>query len=697
MIASQTFRNRLRPLFPLLLASLLLFSCGGATAANDEQLQRAAQQLRNRQYQEALQSLQKAPASGRRSLMAGIGLMRLNKPQDALPYLLEAERSYPLLADHAAALRAQALFQLQQFREAAEVATKTAKASQAAALTQEMEKLSADALFEANDLKAALAAYQQFTTRYSLGRDSVAARYQAAVCRERLGELPAALSEYRTIWLKYPASPQADKAAEALKRLNQANSFTPDELYQRATLLLAAGRSNDAAWALASIPRTNLPDDLLTRIELKSGQAASKQRQYTLAEKFLSRAAATRIPAIRDEARLTLARVEERTNQSERSLARLLSLASERGPLADDALLEAGFVQKHAGRYNEATLLFERLLRDFPKSDLAGRASWEAAWNHYLAGDLPAAAEAFRRLQQDNNFRERSLYWYARTLSRLNKSQEAELSYKNLLTEFPFGFYASWRRNQLQQATGWEPLPANAPTPPLPPGSDRILALVSCGLMEDARTELAALKGIASNKNLAPGLARLQQLADDPHGAIVTFHQNRPERWERQTLPFWALGYPRPYAELYTKHATANRLPESLVLALSKAESSFRATVKSPAGAIGLMQLMPATARLTAGYKGPKPYNPLWLTDPEYNIRLGSKHLRELLDQFHQDTVYTLAAYNAGAGAVNRWRKTFGTLDRDEFIENIPYLETRDYVKKIVAHITIYRSLYRIP
>ncbi len=697
MNLTTPFRSRLCQILPTLFISLLLFSCGGATAANDERLERAAQQLRNRQYEEALQSSLQAPASGRRSLMAGISLMRLNKPEEALPHLQEAERSYPLLTDHAAALRAQALFALKRYRDAAEIAARTARNSRAAALSRQMEKLTADALFEAGDLTAALAAYRQFSARHSLGGDSVDARYQAALCREQLGEQAAALDEYRVIWLHYPAAPQAEKVRQTLKRLNQENAFSPEELYQRATLLLAAGRANDAAWALAAIPRNDLSPDLLARIELKSGQAASKQRNYTLAEQFLARAAQSHNQAIRDEARLALARVEERTNQSERALARLLSLASERGSLADDALLEAGFVHKHAGRFSESNLLFERLAHDFPTSELAGRASWEAAWSHYLAGELQPAADAFQRLLQDSTYRERSLYWYARTLVRQNKSQNAELFYKQLLNEYPFGFYAAWHRNQQQQATGWEPLSASQPEPSLPTGSERILALVSCGLMEDARTELAALKSAAPPQQMAAGFARLHLLADDPHGAIVTFHQNRPERWERQSLPFWALGYPRPYGDLFSKHATANRLPESLVLALAKAESSFRPAVKSPVGAIGLMQLMPATARMTAGYKGSKPYNPLWLVDPEYNIRLGTKHLRELLDQFHQDTVFTLAAYNAGAGAVNRWRKNFGSLERDEFIENIPYQETRDYVKKIVAHIAVYQSLYRIP
>lgn len=697
MNLAKSFRSRLCQILPSLFISLLLFSCGGATAANDERLERAAQQMRNRQYEEALKSSLQAPASGRRSLMAGISLMRLNRPEQALPHLQEAERSYPLLADHATALRAQALFALKQYRDAAAIAAKAAHSSRASALSRQMEKLAADALFEAGDLTAALAAYRQFSARHSLGGDSLDARYQAALCREQLGEEAAALDEYRAIWLHHPAAPQAEKARQALQRLKQDTAFSPEELYQRATLLLAAGRANDAAWALAAIPRNDLSDDLLTRLELKSGQAASKQRNYTLAKQFLARAALSRNQTFRDEARLALARVEERINQSEQALTRLLSLASERGPLADDALLEAGFVHKHAGRFSESNLLFERLARDFPASELAGRASWEAAWSHYLAGELQPAADAFQRLLLNNEYRERALYWYARTLVRQNKSQNAELFYHQLLNEYPFGFYAAWRRNRQQQATGWEPLTTGLPEPSLPAGSDRIMALVSCGLMEDARIELSALKTSGMSNQQAAGFARLHLLADDPHGAIVIFHQNRPERWERQSLPFWALGYPRPYADLFSKYAAANRLPESLVLALAKAESSFRPAVKSPVGAIGLMQLMPATARMTAGYKGSKPYNPLWLVDPEYNIRLGTKHLRELLDQFHQDTVFTLASYNAGAGAVNRWRKNFGGLERDEFIENIPYRETRDYVKKIVAHISVYQSLYRIP
>jgi soluble lytic murein transglycosylase len=214
-------------------------------------------------------------------------------------------------------------------------------------------------------------------------------------------------------------------------------------------------------------------------------------------------------------------------------------------------------------------------------------------------------------------------------------------------------------------------------------------------MLEEARSELASFKPARQDRQTIAGLARLQQLAGDLHGSIVTFHQNRPATIEPDNLAFWAIGFPRPYTDLFSRYSATYRISDALTLALAKAESSFRADVKSHAGAIGLMQLMPATAQMTAGVKG-KAFNPLSLTDPEFNIKLGTKHLRELLDQYQENTVYTLAAYNAGAGAVKRWRNAFGHLPQDEFIENIPFQETRDYVKKIIAYLPMYRALYSI-
>lgn len=692
-------------LFFLLLPTVLVLRADSSatTAAPDPQLVRAAEHLRTNRHQEALQAALAAPPSGRRSLMAGVACLRLKRYEEALPHLADAERGYPLLADLALALKAEALFNLKRFPEAVRDAEAAARATPLPSRGRRMEKLAADALFADGSFKEALAVYRRFTTRYTLGSDHVDALLQSARCLTQLGDRSEAVRLCRTIRLSHPAAPQSEPAFKLLKELAVqgeagAADFTAEEEYGRARLLLANNQPAAAAWVLSALQRDGMSDEFAARVDLAAGQAALRQRHYTLAEPSLKRAAGSRAVEVRDEARLLLARLEERLGTPDKALARYLALGAERGSKADDALLGAALVHKQAGRFAEASLLLERLIREFPASGQAGRAGWELAWGRYLSGDLEGADGQFRALLKQEDYRERSLYWLARIGERRNRPQDAGQLYGTLLKDYPFGFYAAWHRTGSGATAPWEPLPAGLPEPELPPGSQRVQALAELGILDEARAELAPLKtpGTLPAAHL-PGLARLQQLAGDFHGSILTFHQNRPATWERSTLPFWRLGYPRPYADLITRYSAAYTLPESLVLALTKAESSFRADVKSHAGAIGLMQLMPATARLTAGHKGKEPYNPLRLTDPEHNISLGTKHLRELLDRYRQDAVFTLAAYNAGSGAVNRWRAAFGTLERDEFIENIPYQETRDYVKKIVAAAAIYQALYKIP
>ena len=104
------------------------------------------------------------------------------------------------------------------------------------------------------------------------------------------------------------------------------------------------------------------------------------------------------------------------------------------------------------------------------------------------------------------------------------------------------------------------------------------------------------------------------------------------------------------------------------------------------------MQLMPATAKATAREKGT--FDPQRLTIPEYNIKLGTRHFGDLVKDYNGDVIYSIAAYNAGATAVDRWRKNSKGLKMDEFIESIPYQETRDYVKKVFSSAATYRQLY---
>ena len=158
---------------------------------------------------------------------------------------------------------------------------------------------------------------------------------------------------------------------------------------------------------------------------------------------------------------------------------------------------------------------------------------------------------------------------------------------------------------------------------------------------------------------------------------------------------FWQAAYPRAFERSVTTFARAFNVPEEFAWAIMRAESQFKADVKSPVGALGLMQLMPYTAIQVAKILDFKGFTIPQLFDSGTNVRLGTRYLQRLLKQFEGNIPLSAAAYNAGPHKVRSWLKSFGTgLDIDEFVEHIPYLETRNYVKKVVQNYYVYHQLY---
>lgn len=149
--------------------------------------------------------------------------------------------------------------------------------------------------------------------------------------------------------------------------------------------------------------------------------------------------------------------------------------------------------------------------------------------------------------------------------------------------------------------------------------------------------------------------------------------------------------FPRPYKAEFEKNARATDVPTNLLLAVARQESAFNASIASPAGARGLMQLMPATAKEIARKKG-VPYGGVGDLDrPAVNVRLGSSYYRRMLDQFDDNRILATAAYNAGPGRVRQWLDdTDGNLPFDVWIETIPFKETRNYVQNVLAFSVIY-------
>ena len=152
--------------------------------------------------------------------------------------------------------------------------------------------------------------------------------------------------------------------------------------------------------------------------------------------------------------------------------------------------------------------------------------------------------------------------------------------------------------------------------------------------------------------------------------------------------------YPLKYTKYVQKYAKENNLDEMLVYAIIKAESNFEPNITSSSGAMGLMQLMDSTAKEIAEKIGYEYVSKEVLYQPETNIMLGTKYFSELLEQYEGNMKLALAAYNAGIGNINKWIEN-GTIQSDGTdIENIPFKETNNYVRKILRDYKIYNELY---
>ena len=692
------FRNKAL-LFAL--ASAACWSFTPSSCHADDLLNRAAGAFSQKNYSSSHSLAGQSAESPHRTFLLGVSALRAGHPDEALTKLVEAEQKLPLVADYAAYYRAEALFRLNRYSEAAVLANAMAKNYPNSLLVRRAEKLAVDALALAGDFKGGLKAARDFVEKYAAGNDSVDVLFKAGNCREELGDKEGAALIYRGIWLNNPAAPQAAMSRERLDALQKSGITvqpgTPEELLRRASTLYSLNEFTMALQTLSSIPLTGQPAGFASRVTLRTGMAQYRLRNYKAAEAAFATAAASTVAAVSSEARYWLARSLERQAKSDKAFDLYMQLAGEgnRQEFAPVALQEAAGLRRNQGNYAEAARLYDQLIRTFPNSKQAGQSTWDAAWCRYLSGDYGGAAEVFKQLVRDEGLREKALYWLARSLENTGSSEAGDY-FRTLLAEYPSGFYAVWYREQKGLKDEREPLlqPSAANVALLPAVFEKPRLLASLGMQEDARREMSAARKKAGNrKTPLLALARLYQEMGD-YGAAMGVFQQEKLKWEQSSLPLWSVGYPMAFGDLVSEQTSANGLSQALIYSLIRAESGFAPAIKSPAGAVGLMQLMPATAKAIVHEKGN--FDPLRLAVPSFNIKLGTRHFRDLLKSHDGDVVYSIAAYNAGSGAVKRWRNNLKGLKKDEFIESIPYRETRDYVKKVYGAAATYRQLYGI-
>lgn len=300
-----------------------------------------------------------------------------------------------------------------------------------------------------------------------------------------------------------------------------------------------------------------------------------------------------------------------------------------------------------------------------------------------LAGDW-ANVERWTATLPNAEQTESTQYWRSRSLEERGKKDDAQHAYKELARQRSYyGFLANDRLHQ-DYAFNNTPVVADAPrlnAMAARPALQRAFEFYQLGLIPEARREWIKATG-----NMSPGELGEAALVAKRWGwyerAIITAAQG--EHWDDLELRF-----PMPYRTQVTDSARRQQLDPSWVYGVMRQESAFMADAKSSAGALGLMQLMPATANHTARLLDWSPRSAQQLLTPSDNIKLGSAYLRHVLDSFRGNQLLATAAYNAGPGRVRQWLPG-STAPADQWVEAIPFAETRKYVQSVLSYAVVF-------
>ncbi len=351
-----------------------------------------------------------------------------------------------------------------------------------------------------------------------------------------------------------------------------------------------------------------------------------------------------------------------------------------------------------ADRFEDGAARARALGRESPGSIAGFEPLWKLAWDSYRKRDFARARariEALAQIYTDGARRRRLEYWRGRCLEREGRKNEAVALYESLASADPADVYAIFSRRRVPPSPA--PRPVLLPDPSVATATFRRTdELLRLRMFEEAAGEARALdRSRGRDLRLAEAefaLGRFPAAAEAARRAfpdLGTAMEGRvPDGWRRLYYPIEEKGY-------LGSRASEFGLDPSLLRALVRQESVFEPRARSRAGALGLTQLMPATAKSLVRSILRARYREAFLYDPGVNARLGAAYLKQLLNRFGGKVLFALAAYNGGPTRMSRLLKERSDLDDEEIFESHPAYETRDYVRRVMLYAESYRQLYR--
>jgi len=576
---------------------------------------------------------------------------------------------------------------------------------------QAVEALAQTALALRQPERAALAldAYSKTVGKPSL----LLLRAQA---REKSKQLLAAAEDYLAVYVKFPLSDEARAAGPKIPSLTRVlgEAFPGVPVSQQ--MSRAAAFYDARKWREARseserlLPKVGGRDRELVQLRIARCRVQRGAGPKTLASLKLTD------PEL-DAERLYALSQEERSRKHEDKMLAAIEQAVERAPRsrwAEEALFAAGNYFWILLDRARAASYYERLVARFPAGRNVISAHWRLTWVAYLDQRAEAGSlfEEHLRRFPGSLYTENALYWLGRVAERTGNLAYARSCYLKSVERFPQTYFGAQSATRLQ-AIGTEPtepaellalLSAPSPLPsldaPIPPAAAdrwaRALALRSIAFDASAELELRTAYSATGSPRLLWEAARSALDAGRYGPAMLAVRQVFPQlearKFEDVPVEVWRIVYPLPYESSLRAHADRHEVDPMLVAGLIRQESIFQADAVSRAGAIGLMQVLPKTGKKLARREKIK-YNRKKLYEPEYNLRLGTLYLADLVRTLGSYES-ALAAYNAGEDRVALWKGERNYEEAAQFVESIPFTETREYVQIVLRNADVYRRIY---
>lgn len=656
-----------------------------------------------------------AEERGIERLMLGRESLDARRWEEGERLFREASDDIPLMADYAFFWIGESAARREAWSAAADAFGRAVQARPDGVLSADARFQTAESLERAGRGRDAQEAYDSFLNRHPNHPHTAKALLSSARIAAESGRFAAAGERVKKIRVMFPLSPEEREAAILARRLSASGIDPalggPDRL-ARARRLFDQKRYPAAAEEFLSLLK-DLPSETALRLAARSQFARGRYSEAaSLFDRWVKRAST---PEVRAEGRWWVMRAYGRIDRLDKVDLVLAAFADEEKDTVwyGRALILRGKLQLDEGNREEARSSFRRAAEEFPEDEMIEEALWYWGWAEYEAGAMDAARSAWKKLTAEfprSTLAARAAYWTGRAAERRGDIDAARGDYRRVVRMGPsyYGFLAEerlkrrtaadanpaeWGRTTPARDVGSGEDWANAQIPERLRGTDsirRAQILLKLGLQGEARRELArANRGCGGEVRCIVAVNDLLIEAGDFRSAVLAFEGRSdlgslPEPARRQF-------FPKAYWEDLKRFADREEIDPYLVLAVVREESRFDPQAVSRAGALGLMQIMPQTGRRIMRQRAEASGS---LRRPEKNLDLGTWYLARLRKRYAGDVVFSLASYNAGPGAVDRWARRFGTVERDEFVERIPYRETREYVKRVMTSYAWYQATY---